>query len=145
MSITPYLPDQIRQGKVFTWVNSQWKFWGIPGQFSAEINKLCSGSPDHGSTGIGTTYNLFRKLYQALWQAVQAGDLARMQELQTISQEFVEILVQTGVLPCMKTALKMIGVDCGPVRAPLAPRSDKAEALLRPLLDRDDVAYWIAR
>lgn len=95
--------------------------------------------------GIGTTYNLFGKLYQALWQAVQAGDLAQMQALQTISQEFVEILVQTGVLPGMKTALKMIGVDCGPVRAPLAPRSDKAEALLRPFLDRDDVAHWIAR
>lgn len=95
--------------------------------------------------GIGTTYNLFGKLYQALWQAVQAGDLAQMQALQTISQEFVEILVQTGVLPGMKTALKMIGVDCGPVRAPLAPRSDKAEALLRPFLDRDDVACWIAR
>ncbi|WP_231564708.1 hypothetical protein, partial [Paracoccus halophilus] len=38
MSITPYLPDRIRQGNVFTWVNSQWKFGRLPGQFSAEIN-----------------------------------------------------------------------------------------------------------
>ncbi|WP_323764024.1 dihydrodipicolinate synthase family protein [Marinovum sp.] len=95
--------------------------------------------------GIGTTYNLFGKLYQALWQAVKAGDLAEMQKLQAISQEFVEILVQTGVLPGMKSALRLIGVECGPVRAPLAPRSEKAEALLRPFLDRADVACWIAR
>ena len=38
MSITPYLPDRIRQGNVFTWVNSQWKFGRLPGHFSVEIN-----------------------------------------------------------------------------------------------------------
>lgn len=33
ISITPYLPDQIRQGNVFTWVKSQWKFGALPGHF----------------------------------------------------------------------------------------------------------------
>ena len=37
MSITPYLPDQIRQGNVFTWVNSKWKLASLPGHFSAKI------------------------------------------------------------------------------------------------------------
>jgi hypothetical protein len=44
MSITPYLPDRIRQGNVFTWVNSLWKFGRLPGQFSAEINSPLGGA-----------------------------------------------------------------------------------------------------
>ncbi|MDK3075895.1 DUF2628 domain-containing protein, partial [Sedimentitalea sp. JM2-8] len=40
MSITPSLPDRFRRGSVFTWVNSQWKIMGLPGHFSAEINRV---------------------------------------------------------------------------------------------------------
>lgn len=96
--------------------------------------------------GIGTTYNLFGRLYAALWEAFQANDLLRMQELQTLSQEFVEILVQTGVLPGMKVALRLaVDIDCGPVRAPLALRCGAAEDLLRPFLERPDVKTWLPK
>jgi hypothetical protein len=37
MSITP-LPPLLEPGDVRTWVTSQWKSPGRPGQFSAEIN-----------------------------------------------------------------------------------------------------------
>ena len=58
MSITPYLPDQIRQCNVFTWVNSQWKFGALPGHFSAEINStativMASGSKEQHHTASG--------------------------------------------------------------------------------------------
>jgi hypothetical protein len=39
MSITP-LPPLLQPGDVRTWVTSQWKSPGRPGQFSAEINML---------------------------------------------------------------------------------------------------------
>ncbi|MFT5615739.1 MAG: hypothetical protein ACI8Q6_003028, partial [Granulosicoccus sp.] len=42
MSITPYLPDQKRQGSGFTWVSSQYKFMGLPGQLSVQINSQSS-------------------------------------------------------------------------------------------------------
>ena len=42
MSITPCLPDQTRQGSVFTWVNSQWQFMGLPDQFSMTVNSAAS-------------------------------------------------------------------------------------------------------
>ncbi|MCK9550647.1 hypothetical protein, partial [Aquamicrobium sp.] len=40
MSITPKSPAINQQGWVQTWVTSQWKNPSIPGQLSAEINKV---------------------------------------------------------------------------------------------------------
>lgn len=97
--------------------------------------------------GIGTTYNLFGRLFAQLWHAVQAGDQAQVYALQTISQEFVEILCVTGVLPGMKLAFRhATDINCGPVRAPLALRcsEDEAIALLEPFLSRSDVRPLIA-
>jgi hypothetical protein len=53
MSITPYLPDQKRQGSGFTWVSSQYKFMGLPGQLSVQ-----SSNPRHsGASGPRQTYD----------------------------------------------------------------------------------------
>ncbi|MFP7570443.1 dihydrodipicolinate synthase family protein [Marivita sp. S2033] len=95
--------------------------------------------------GIGTTYNILGKLYVALDKALRAGDLARAQELQDASQIFVEALLETGVLPGMKAALRVLGIDCGPTRAPMALRmsNDKAEAHMRAVLDRSEIKPWL--
>lgn len=96
--------------------------------------------------GIGTTYNLFGRLYASIWTAIQKNDLAKAQELQALSQEFVETLMQTGVLPGMKAALRIaVGVDCGPTRLPISPQVSDPDSLLRPFLDREDVQPWLSR
>lgn len=94
--------------------------------------------------GIGTTYNLLGKLYVALDKAIRAQDLAAAQEFQSISQEFVEILLETGVIPGMKMALREIGVDCGPTRAPMILRTPDAEDRIRAALARSEIRRWIA-
>lgn len=94
--------------------------------------------------GIGTTYNLFGKLYARLHQLVGAGQMSEAQELQRLSQEFVEILLETGVLPGMKAAFRVIGIDCGKTRAPMTARTASSESLLRPFLERPDVSPWLA-
>ena len=94
--------------------------------------------------GIGSTYNLLGRLYVALFDAVARQDLVQARELQTISQDFVEILGATGVVPGTKAALRLIGVECGPTRAPMATRVADADDLLRPFLDRPDVRGWLA-
>lgn len=95
--------------------------------------------------GIGSTYNILGKLYVALDIAVRAGDLARAQELQNISQIFVEALLETGVLPGLKAAFRIQGVDVGTTRMPMALKmSDaKAEAHMRAVLERPEVAPWL--
>lgn len=41
MSNTPWSPARQSQGRVQTWVTSQWKLLASPGQFSAAINIIC--------------------------------------------------------------------------------------------------------
>lgn len=95
--------------------------------------------------GIGTTYNILGKLYVALDAALRAGDLSRAQELQDASQIFVEALLDTGVLPGMKAAFRILGIDCGKTRAPMSLRmSDaKAEAHMRAVLERPEIKAWL--
>lgn len=96
--------------------------------------------------GIGTTYNLLGKLYVALDQAIRKGELTRAQELQDLSQIFVEAILEMGVLPGMKAAFRAIGVDCGPTRAPMALRiaDTEADTRMQALLSRPDLKAWLA-
>lgn len=93
--------------------------------------------------GIGTTYNILGRLYAALHQAIGVGDLAQAQALQAVSAEFVTGLMEVGVLPGMKAALRACGIDCGPTRAPLAPRLPDAEARMRALVSRPAIRDWL--
>lgn len=93
--------------------------------------------------GIGTTYNLFGKLYVAIDAAIRSSDVAKAQALQTISQRFVEILVETGVMPGMKAALRLRGIDVGPSRAPMLLKSPDAGARLTAFLGEPDIAPWL--
>lgn len=94
--------------------------------------------------GIGTTYNLLGRLYAALNGALQAGDMARARTLQDASQVFVEALLETGVLPGMKAALRVIGIDCGLTRAPMSLRIPDGEDRMRAVLQRPEIAAWLA-
>jgi len=95
--------------------------------------------------GIGSTYNILGKLYVALHEAVLAGDLARAQTLQDASQIFVEALLETGVLPGLKAAFRIAGVEVGLTRAPMALKMTdaKAEAHMRAVLERPEIAPWL--
>lgn len=105
-----------------------------------------SGAVLGADGGIGSTYNILGRLYVALDQAVRAGDLARAQELQDVSQIFVEALLKTGVLPGLKAAFRIQGVEVGRTRAPMALQmpDDAAEAHMHAVMDRPEVAAWLA-
>jgi hypothetical protein len=45
MSITPLPPAENSQGGFKTWVNSQWKFLALTGQFSVELNNNTVEAP----------------------------------------------------------------------------------------------------
>jgi len=55
-----------------------------------------------------------------------------------------EVLLETGVLPGMKAAFRVIGVDCGPTRAPMALAVADAEERMRVVLARPAVKEWLA-
>ncbi|WP_371170010.1 dihydrodipicolinate synthase family protein [Aliiroseovarius sp. 2305UL8-7] len=94
--------------------------------------------------GIGTTYNVFGKLYVAAEKAMRQSDVTQAQALQNISQEYVEILIETGVVPGVKLSLEIIGYDVGSAREPMSLRSTNAREYLSDFLGREDVKPWLA-
>ena len=73
-----------------------------------------------GATGaVGSTYNYMAPIYQKVIEAYDAGDLEAARRWQMASIEIIAVMARHGGLPAGKAMMKMIGLDCGPVRAPL--------------------------
>jgi N-acetylneuraminate lyase len=89
-----------------------------------------------GATGaVGSTYNYAAPLYLRIMKAHAAGDLATAEREQAKAQAFIDIMVRFGGQPAGKAMMKLIGVDCGPVRLPLRTLTAEQEGALRAALD----------
>ncbi len=88
-----------------------------------------------GATGaVGSTYNYMAAFYHQVIQAFQAGDweTARRAQLQAI--EVIAIMSRRGGVSAAKAMMKLVGLDCGPMRPPLQNLSPEAfESLTREL------------
>ena len=94
--------------------------------------------------GIGTTYNVLGRLYVAIDEAIRQGDLARAQELQVISQRFVEVIMETGIIPGVKAALRAHGVDVGPSRKPMTALVSDIDARMAKAIAEPGIRDWLA-
>lgn len=89
-----------------------------------------------GAAGaVGSTYNFAAPLFLKLMRAFGAGDLAAARAEQTRAQEFITIVHRYGGLVAGKAVMKLIGVDCGPVRLPLRRLTAEQEISLRNALE----------
>jgi N-acetylneuraminate lyase len=84
---------------------------------------------------VGSTYNYAAPVYTSMIEAFNAGNLDEARRLQHNAARLVEILHHHGGVNTHKTLMRIIGIDCGPVRLPLLthdPHQEKAfEADLR--------------
>jgi N-acetylneuraminate lyase len=78
---------------------------------------LCMGA--HGA--IGSTYNIMPATFTALYQAVQAGDLAAAQALQFRANRIIKALLAFPLIAGLKAVLSSWGYDCGAPRRPQRP------------------------
>lgn len=82
---------------------------------------------------VGTTYNFAAPLYLRIIEAFRAGDMKTAGDLQMRAAEMIRILARAGggsAIPSGKAVMKMIGIDCGPVRLPIAGlQPDECERL----------------
>ena len=83
---------------------------------------------------VGSTYNFAAPLYLRIIEAFQRGDLEAARRDQARAVEFIGVLDRFGGMVAGKTAMKLIGVDCGPVRLPLRAMSERDEAAFREAL-----------
>ena len=89
---------------------------------------------------VGSTYNFVAGLYTEIIDAFAKGDLQRAQTLQQKAVRIINAIAQTpcGFLPAAKSILKMLGLDLGPVRAPLQNITDADYNALRTRLEKVD-------
>lgn len=80
---------------------------------------------------VGSTYNFAAPLYLRIIEAFDRGDLATARGDQARAMEFIGVLDRHGGLAAGKCVMKLIGLDCGPVRLPLRALTDRDEASLR--------------
>lgn len=69
--------------------------------------------------GVGGTYALAPHVYQNLLSAFDAGDWEKARHWQAASRKLVSMILEIGVIPATKAGMRVHGIDCGPVRAPL--------------------------
>lgn len=102
---------------------------------------LLSGLVGGAQGAVGTTYSFAAPLYLRLYQAFRAGDLVAAQQAQSRSVQLVRLIERyagpAGNLPAMKAVMRLIGLDCGPLRLPLPTLTDAEVAGLQQLLEQE--------
>ena len=84
------------------------------------VDEFLLASLPYGTKGaIGSTYNYAAPLYYKIIEAYNSGDNKVAYEYQLRSIEMIRILSKYDVLPAGKAVMKLVGVDCGPVRLPV--------------------------
>lgn len=87
---------------------------------------------------IGSTYNFAAPIYRKLQYSFDHHDLDAAQNRQMKSVRMVQVINKYGGLPAQKAIMKLIGMDCGPVRLPLLKlKSGEFEAIERELREID--------
>ena len=79
---------------------------------------LLSGLSIGVSGAVGSHYNYAAPLYWKIINAFQRNDIEEAREYQSLSVKKVRILLKYRGLPAIKGMMKLIGVDCGPMRLP---------------------------
>jgi N-acetylneuraminate lyase len=67
---------------------------------------------------VGSTYNFAAPLYQRILAAVEKGDLAAGRADQYRSVQLIALMQRHGFLAAAKEAMRIRGLDLGPVRSP---------------------------
>ena len=84
------------------------------------VDEMLLASLPYGTAGaIGSTYNYAAPLYHDLIKAFEMNDYQRAIELQAKSIAIVNILIKYNPFAAGKSIMRLVGVDCGPVRTPL--------------------------
>ncbi len=68
---------------------------------------------------VGSTYNFAAPIYHRVMEACLNKDFRAAADQQALAVEMITVLNRYGGLVAGKAVMKMLGIDCGPVRLPL--------------------------
>lgn len=93
--------------------------WGRDENMLSSLVLGCTGA-------VGSTYNYATPLYHDLIKAHQEGDLVKANALQQKSIDMIRLLGKYGGIATGKAYMKLVGVDCGEFRLPIANMSSES-------------------
>jgi N-acetylneuraminate lyase len=83
---------------------------------------LLSGLIGGAQGAVGSTYNFAAPLYNKIIKTFKSGDIDEARNLQSLSIKMIHVLNKFGTptsnAPSLKATMKLIGLDCGPMRLP---------------------------
>jgi N-acetylneuraminate lyase len=85
---------------------------------------------------VGSTYNFMAPRYIEIMRLMEKGDLAAAEAGQATATALINIMIRHGGMRAGKAMMKLIGLDCGPVRLPLSSLSDQEFTALRAQLEQ---------
>ncbi|MDA0283366.1 MAG: dihydrodipicolinate synthase family protein [Planctomycetota bacterium] len=80
---------------------------------------------------VGSTYNFAAAHYRAMIDSFEVGDMQAARTGQHEAVRMIRTLQKYSFLPAAKAVMSFLGIDCGPVRAPIGNLSSAQKSLLR--------------
>jgi N-acetylneuraminate lyase len=103
------------------------------------LSGLVAGA--HGA--VGSTYNFATPLYNRIIAAFERADIVEAQKSQALSAQMTRRLFRYGIgNSALKSVMKYIGLDCGPVRRPLIALTEEEETHMRQDLEEIGFFQW---
>lgn len=96
-------------------------------------------------SAVGSTYNYAAPIYDRVREAVLAGDFEEARLWQSRALEMIEAMFATCGRASLKAMMRMVGIDCGPVRRPIDPVSEEQVEALRKKLQGMGLFEWIGQ
>jgi N-acetylneuraminate lyase len=106
---------------------------------------LLTGLAAGATAAIGSTYCFAAPLYRKVLAAHEEGDPGAARRWQERAAGMVDVHLRRGGLPALKATMRLVGVDCGPVRLPLRALPPAAIAGLRDELEEIGFFDWARR
>jgi N-acetylneuraminate lyase len=95
-----------------------------------------SGMATGAEGAVGSNYNFAGPIFNKVITAFNAGDIETARRYQQQARQIVIAGLNYGGQPAFKSIMKMIGLDCGPVRLPLRNLTAEQYAALREELEK---------
>lgn len=85
----------------------------------------------YGARGaVGSTYNFVPQLYHKMIAAFDVGKWDEARRLQLLSVRIVRTCQRYGYAAAAKSAMRLLDIDCGPVRTPLSSLTEERQQKL---------------
>jgi len=95
------------------------------------------------SGAIGSTYGFAAPIYQEVRRAFEVGQLEEARMWQGRALEMIHHLFRTSGRGGLKEMMKLVGLDCGPVRRPIDPVTPEQSADLARTMERIGWFEWV--